>query len=286
MLPVVFLGYAFKWPAIRDAVTAAADGIATVICADDTLTGMHLLDKIHDMMFQADLCLFDLTGHNVNVATEYGIARGLRLDPLILYNESEQFKPVEHVHDVFSDLRGIDSVRYKTLDELTATLRARLPDTIAARAYRKEQGLKLAAAVEDERRREWQPYCRATAQIITPDEARKLGKSTSAFQIHVRVSNEGRGVAERVRISWEAAASAAGGAVDVGPVGASGSADAFIMTGWTYSQPPEGRVPNAITVQYAGDSWSGEIDVRLRAGSNPPQWAAVEQQPPGRDKAS
>ncbi len=89
MPPVVFLGYAFKWPVIRDAVTAAADGIATVTCADDTLTGMHLLEKIQEMMLQADLCLFDLTSHNVNVATEYGIARGLLLDPLILYNESE-----------------------------------------------------------------------------------------------------------------------------------------------------------------------------------------------------
>jgi hypothetical protein len=78
VLPVVFLGYAFKWPQIRDAVTAAANGIATVICADDTLTSMHRLEKIQEMMLQADLCLFDLTGQNVNVATEYGIARGLR----------------------------------------------------------------------------------------------------------------------------------------------------------------------------------------------------------------
>ncbi len=133
-LPVsstIFLAYAFRLHVIREAVKAAASGLATVVCADDILTDLHLLDKIKEMMSAADLCIFDLTSHNVNVAVEYGLARGLSLSTVLLYNEDEQYRPQGHVPDIFSDLRGLDSVRYKTFDELSEKLRTKLPEALA-----------------------------------------------------------------------------------------------------------------------------------------------------------
>ncbi len=123
----VFLGYAFQIDQVRQSVEAACEGLADLACADNELTDLHLLDKIQRMMEQSDVCLFDLTSHNVNVAVEYGLARGLALRPIILYNESPDYRPKEAHPDVFSDLRGMDSIRYRSFDELRSVLRSNLP---------------------------------------------------------------------------------------------------------------------------------------------------------------
>jgi hypothetical protein len=123
----IFLGYPFRIPEIRAAVASATKEHTELICADNALTDLHLLDKIRNMMLEADLCLFDLTTHNVNVAVEYGFARGLRVAPLILYCDDERYQTESKMPDIFSDLRGIDSLRYKTFEELERSLRARLP---------------------------------------------------------------------------------------------------------------------------------------------------------------
>lgn len=127
----IFLGYPFRIPDIRTAVASAAKEYAELICADNALTDLHLLDKIRNMMLESDLCLFDLTTHSVNVAVEYGFARGLRVAPLILYCEDERYQTEAKTPDIFSDLRGIDSLRYKQFEELEASLRARLPSLLA-----------------------------------------------------------------------------------------------------------------------------------------------------------
>ena len=64
----VFLGYPFALTYVRPAVDRAADGQAQIIVASDVLRGQPLLHKIESMMQDADLCLFDLTLHNPNVA--------------------------------------------------------------------------------------------------------------------------------------------------------------------------------------------------------------------------
>jgi hypothetical protein len=127
----VFLGYPFGVRQIRQAVEAAIADKAALECADDKLTDLHLLEKISQQMEVADLCLFDLTTHNVNVATEYGLARGMGLSPRILYCEDETYRVDVKLPDVFSDLRGMDSLRYKTFAELEQSLRAYLPSLLA-----------------------------------------------------------------------------------------------------------------------------------------------------------
>lgn len=128
---IAFLGYPFRIPEIRKAVEAAVQGHALLKCADTELTNLQLLDKIEKMMGAADLRLFDVTGHNVNVAVEYGIARALQLAPLLLYCKDERYAPHDGQEDVFSDLRGMDSLRYETFEELTAELRQRIPGLLS-----------------------------------------------------------------------------------------------------------------------------------------------------------
>ena len=66
----VFAAFPFseEYSYIEDAIKRGCEGVATLECAKDLLTNKHILDKILGQMRSADLCLFDLSGHNVNVA--------------------------------------------------------------------------------------------------------------------------------------------------------------------------------------------------------------------------
>jgi hypothetical protein len=64
-------GYPFSLEYVRPAVERAVGERAQIIVASDELRGMPLLHKIESMMESADLCLFDLTLHNPNVAAEF-----------------------------------------------------------------------------------------------------------------------------------------------------------------------------------------------------------------------
>lgn len=123
----LFLAYPFSDVQIHAAVVRSCAGLAEVRTADKELTHLHLLDKIERMMEDADVCLFDLTGYNVNVAVEFGLARGRGLAPLILFNPLASEQANSKTPDIFSDLRGIDSLRYSSYDELERELRLRLP---------------------------------------------------------------------------------------------------------------------------------------------------------------
>ena len=118
----VFAAFPFseEYSYIEDAIKRGCEGVATVECAKDLLTNKHILDKILGQMRSADLCLFDLSGHNVNVALELGVAIGADLNWRIMYDPSKS----SNGRDIFSDMSGRDSARYKTADELSERVRS------------------------------------------------------------------------------------------------------------------------------------------------------------------
>jgi hypothetical protein len=104
---------------------------AQFVFAEDRLTSDHLITKIESMMVAADFCVFDLTDLNPNVTLEYGLARGLRLESYIAFN------PKFSQRDVPSDLKGFDSLRYESLDELEERLDPFLAQVLAAEERRR-----------------------------------------------------------------------------------------------------------------------------------------------------
>lgn len=128
----IFLGYPFALPNIRTAVEKAALGLARVLTASDELRGLPLLHKIEEMMAEADLCLFDLTLHNPNVATELGIAQGKRYNYGVLYSVGGTPEPAPGTESsLFSDLVGWDTLRYKDHNDLERQLRGYLPKLLS-----------------------------------------------------------------------------------------------------------------------------------------------------------
>lgn len=112
--------------------------------AEDRLTTEQLMTKIENMMTRADFCIFDFTGFNPNVALEYGMARGLRLEAYVAFN------PGDGERDVPSDVRGIDTLRYETLEQLNARLDTFLAQALAPKE-RERRGIALHAAPDLER---------------------------------------------------------------------------------------------------------------------------------------
>jgi len=136
-LPTIFLGYPFALTYVRPAVERAAEGLARIVVASDILRGLPLLEKIEQMMSQAQLCLFDLTTHNPNVAAEFGIAQGRSYAWAILYCTDETLNPKpERKSSVFSDVKGWDSILYGNETEL----RRLLPEYIANLAQVRTSG--------------------------------------------------------------------------------------------------------------------------------------------------
>lgn len=118
-MKTVFIGYPFALDHVHRAAASAFEGVADVVTARDRITSQHILDKIELLMAESTLCLFDLTLHNVNVALEFGLARGKGFPYRLLYDETNAGNPKE---DVFSDARGWDSLRYTSEDHLRAEL--------------------------------------------------------------------------------------------------------------------------------------------------------------------
>jgi len=132
-MKTIFLGYPFAIPGIRLAVEAGCEGIARVLVAADRLRGKHLLVKIDEMIAEADLSLFDLTLHNPNVAVEFGLAYVRDAKWAILYSTDAKYKVAESSESrIFSDLEGMDSIRYPDFGTLTSELRRLLPEYLSA----------------------------------------------------------------------------------------------------------------------------------------------------------
>jgi hypothetical protein len=132
-MKTIFLGYPFAIPEIREAVEAGCEGVAQVLVASDRLRGKHLLVKIDEMIAEADLSLFDLTLHNPNVAVEFGLAYVRDAKWAILYSTDPQYKVAKSSESrIFSDLEGMDSIRYPDFETLTTELRRLLPEYLSA----------------------------------------------------------------------------------------------------------------------------------------------------------
>lgn len=97
--------------------------------ADEKITNIHILDKIVAYMKGADFSIFDITGWNPNVTLELGAAYGLGLDWFICFNSNKG-----NAVDVPSDIKGIDRVNYKNLQELSGKLALALEERVEKRA--------------------------------------------------------------------------------------------------------------------------------------------------------
>jgi len=185
-LPTIFLGYPFALDHVRPAVERAAQGLARVVVASDILRGMPLLEKIEQMMSEANLCLFDLTTHNPNVAAEFGIARGRRYAWAILYCTDETLNPKPgRESSVFSDVKGWDSILYGNENELETELRRLLPEYLANLAQVRTGGNIGATAHHSPpapvaTKKASQPLLRCLIKRFQPVDASDL--SAAAFQ--------------------------------------------------------------------------------------------------------
>ena len=129
----IFLGYPFRLKDIRSAVERGVGDLGKVVVASDTLRALPLLMKIERLIDDADLCLFDLTQHNANVAVELGIALRAGKKLAILYCLDEKLNPKPGMESsVFSDLKGWDSILYHDAAELESELRRLLPEYLSA----------------------------------------------------------------------------------------------------------------------------------------------------------
>lgn len=116
-MKTVFVAYPYSIANYRETIATASKDVVEVVYADNVITNKHILQKITDLMKDADLCIFDLTGWNANVALELGVAIGLNLNYRILLG------PTPH-GDVFSDMRGWDQLRYDDSTDLCSKLNA------------------------------------------------------------------------------------------------------------------------------------------------------------------
>ena len=93
---------------------AGAEYGVSFFFADERITNMHILAKIRRQIEIADFSIFDISGWNPNVSLELGMAYVLPdVDWYICYN------PDKNAHrDVPSDIRGIDRIQYRDLNEL------------------------------------------------------------------------------------------------------------------------------------------------------------------------
>ena len=123
--PCVFLAYPFKFPEIETTVREACIEFADVIVAKDEVQVSHILDKILRQMNESSVCLFDLTGSNVNVVLELGIAIGRGASYCLLRRVDPTNS--DGIEDFFSDLKGWDHIRYADNDDLTKKLQEYIP---------------------------------------------------------------------------------------------------------------------------------------------------------------
>jgi hypothetical protein len=135
-------------PEVELAVKRAAVGFADVVVAQDEILGAHILDKILGQMTSATMCLFDLTGHNINVALELGLAMGAGVPYRLLYNPNAASN-ASFGGDFFADLKGWDHLPYASAPELEDKLIAALPKMLQHASSRRQSPMASADAVSE-----------------------------------------------------------------------------------------------------------------------------------------
>lgn len=203
MLKTIFLGYPFKLTYIRQAVEAAASGHAKVVTASDVLRGQPLIKKIEELMAEADLCIFDLTTHNANVALEFGIAYARNHKHAILYCTNEDLNPKPGSESsVFSDVRGWDSLLYTDPLDLELRLKRYLPELLVASMRDLSGIVHVARPVGGSHG--IRPRLNAKVRTINPGfmavndgPVAKLGQYSIGFEVW----NAGRGIANSLRVA-------------------------------------------------------------------------------------
>jgi hypothetical protein len=92
----------------------------TCVYANTTLHTRHLLERIKELINEADFSLFDLSTWNPNVALELGLADGLSRKPYYILTNSNLSR------DVPSDIKGLQRIEYNHLSRGIGSLRQQL----------------------------------------------------------------------------------------------------------------------------------------------------------------
>jgi hypothetical protein len=144
--------------------------------ADERITNKQILDKIVEMIEEADFSIFDVTTWNPNVALELGVAIGAELDYYILFNS----KIAEG--DVPSDLGGLDRIQYTSYNELAEgvgrLLRQQFGAPIRERSEQaKSRGAEVVSALEE--------MSAEVPDIVRADPGLRIGGIASALGVPV-----------------------------------------------------------------------------------------------------
>ena len=127
----VFFAYSYKKTGAaeyrRVLVEAAREAGLDPVFADDSITNLHILQKIAKLILESPLSVFDVTEWNPNVTLELGLAFGFGRRAFIAFNETQASAEVP------ADIRGLDRIQYTNLAELKTKLvgvmRTGLPST-------------------------------------------------------------------------------------------------------------------------------------------------------------
>jgi hypothetical protein len=91
------------------------------VFANEKLTTKHILDKTGDLIADCEWSLFDISRWNANVTLELGLALRHGSGAIQI-----AFNPTDARPDAPSDIRGIDRLEYRSVDELRRRLHERL----------------------------------------------------------------------------------------------------------------------------------------------------------------
>ena len=99
------------------------------VFADETITSLHILQKIEGFIRSSAFSIFDITGWNANVALELGLALGMvGMERKVYIAINPDAGPLgdaasePKVRDAPSDLRGIDRIQFASLGEMRRKL--------------------------------------------------------------------------------------------------------------------------------------------------------------------
>lgn len=136
-LAQVFVAHPYSFPMddYRKALSEATRGLQVKLnYADEKITSEFILTKIHKMILESDICLFDVTAWNPNVTLELGVAIGLQKEYYVLFNPKQNASA-----EVPSDIRGRDRIEYQSYSDLVAKLTVLLREKFPIRAKTTEE---------------------------------------------------------------------------------------------------------------------------------------------------